>query len=272
MKKILFILILTGLLAPSIFAQKVTFSLLNARLENGKVVVDVYATIPSGQTWKAGPTNIRVNFYTEPAGFISLVEEDPVSNANSNISNNANYGNITSTSILNGGAASLNILLVYQKTAYQFSSGSYWLGSLKFNWTNQTSCIYANFNTGSAVFDDNTALAYGSGWSKIDPLPCIISSIAQIPEEVPTEYQLSQNYPNPFNPQTKIKFSLPKEGFVTLKVFDMLGREVASLVNDFKTTGTYIVDFDGSELSSGIYYYRLESPEFFDVKKMILIK
>lgn len=272
MKKIFFIIILTGLLTSTVFAQKVSFSLLNARLENGKVVVDVYATVPSGQTWKAGPTNIRINYYTEPAGFISLVEEDPVINANSNISNNVNYGNITSTSILNGSAASFNILLIYQKTAYQFSSGSYWLGSLKFNWTNPSSCIYANFNTNSAIFDDNTPLAYGSGWTKIDPLPCIISGISQIPEEVPTEYILSQNYPNPFNPVTKIKFSIPKEGMVTLKVFDMLGREVAELVNGFKTTGTYIVDFSGSELSSGIYYYRLETPEFFDVKKMILIK
>ena len=272
MKKIFFIIILTGLLTSTVFAQKVSFSLLNARLENGKVVVYVYATVPSGQTWKAGPTNIRINYYTEPAGFISLVEEDPVINANSNISNNANYGNITSTSILNGTAASLNILLIYQKPAYQFTSGSYWLGSLKFNWTNQTACIYANFNTNSAVFDDNTPLAYGSGWTKVDPTPCIISGISQIPEEVPTEYILSQNYPNPFNPVTKIKFSIPKEGMVTLRVFDMLGREVAELVNEFKSTGTYIIDFNGSELSSGIYYYRLETPEFFDVKKMILIK
>jgi hypothetical protein len=89
---------------------------------------------------------------------------------------------------------------------------------------------------------------------------------------IPGTYSLSQNYPNPFNPVTQVKYDLPKEGFVTLKVYDVLGREVSKLVNEVKTPGSYIVDFDGTSFSSGVYFYRLEVNGFSDVKRMMLIK
>ncbi|MBM4157875.1 MAG: T9SS type A sorting domain-containing protein, partial [Ignavibacteria bacterium] len=98
------------------------------------------------------------------------------------------------------------------------------------------------------------------------------SNVTNNNNEIPTTYSLSQNYPNPFNPVTKINFALPKQGFVSLKVYDILGREVVLLVNEIKNAGNYIVDFDASNLSSGVYYYRLESNDFVDIKKMILIK
>ena len=88
----------------------------------------------------------------------------------------------------------------------------------------------------------------------------------------PTDYALSQNYPNPFNPSTKINFDLAKEGFVSLKVFDNLGREVATLVNEFRNTGYYTVEFDAKNLTSGMYYYRMEVNGFTKVLKMSLIK
>jgi hypothetical protein len=89
---------------------------------------------------------------------------------------------------------------------------------------------------------------------------------------IPLVYSLSQNYPNPFNPVTQIKYGIPKQGLVTMKIYDVLGREVTKLVNEVKTPGNYIVEFDGSKLASGVYFYRLESNEFVDVKKMMLIK
>jgi hypothetical protein len=89
---------------------------------------------------------------------------------------------------------------------------------------------------------------------------------------LPVRYELSQNYPNPFNPVTKINFSIQKQGFVTLKVYDMLGREVAALVNEFKQAGYYSMDFNASGLSSGIYFYKLQANDFTDIKKMVLIK
>lgn len=89
---------------------------------------------------------------------------------------------------------------------------------------------------------------------------------------VPQTYTLSQNYPNPFNPATKINFGIPAQGLVTLKIYDMLGREVTSLVNEVRPAGYYSVDFNAANLSSGVYFYKLESNNFVDVKKMILIK
>jgi hypothetical protein len=90
--------------------------------------------------------------------------------------------------------------------------------------------------------------------------------------EIPTVYDLSQNYPNPFNPTTTIKYSIPKSGFVSLKVYDILGKEVANLVSQEMAAGYYSVNFDGSNLGSGVYFYRIESAEFVQTKKMLLIK
>jgi hypothetical protein len=90
--------------------------------------------------------------------------------------------------------------------------------------------------------------------------------------QVPKVYNLEQNYPNPFNPVTKINFDLPKFGFITLKIYDILGQEIATLVNGTKNAGRYNVDFDGSSISSGMYFYKIESNGFVATKKMMLIK
>lgn len=86
------------------------------------------------------------------------------------------------------------------------------------------------------------------------------------------EFSLEQNYPNPFNPVTNINFSIPKNEFVSLKVYDILGREVKSLVSQHMTPGQYTVDFDASGLSSGMYYYSIRAGENVSVKKMVLVK
>jgi N-acetylneuraminic acid mutarotase len=91
-------------------------------------------------------------------------------------------------------------------------------------------------------------------------------------QNLPKQYSLSQNYPNPFNPVTKISYELPKSGLVTLKIYDVLGKEVVTLVNEVKNAGSYSVDFNGASLSSGVYFYRLESNGFVSIKKMMLIK
>jgi carboxypeptidase T len=88
----------------------------------------------------------------------------------------------------------------------------------------------------------------------------------------PNKYLLEQNYPNPFNPSTQINYSIAKEGVVRISIFDVLGREVKVLVNEVKSPGFYAVDFDGIKLSSGMYFYRMESGSFIDTKKMTLVK
>ncbi|MCL5029494.1 MAG: T9SS type A sorting domain-containing protein [Bacteroidetes bacterium] len=86
------------------------------------------------------------------------------------------------------------------------------------------------------------------------------------------KYTLYQNYPNPFNPSTTIKYQIPKSGLVQLKIYDILGREVATLVNEEKPSGNYEVTFDGSKLASGVYYYQLNAGDFISSKKMIILK
>ena len=81
-----------------------------------------------------------------------------------------------------------------------------------------------------------------------------------------------QNYPNPFNPTTVIKWSLKEAAFVTLKIYDVMGREVGTYVNEKLNIGIYETTFDGSDLSSGVYYYKLQAGNFTDTKKMMLIK
>jgi photosystem II stability/assembly factor-like uncharacterized protein len=88
----------------------------------------------------------------------------------------------------------------------------------------------------------------------------------------PDKFSLSQNYPNPFNPVTNIEFSLPQKSFVKLKVFDLLGREVQSLVNENLSAGKYKYDFNASALPSGIYFYKLETENFSETRKMVLLK
>ncbi|KUO62207.1 hypothetical protein APF79_04340 [bacterium BRH_c32] len=91
-------------------------------------------------------------------------------------------------------------------------------------------------------------------------------------ETIPTRYELSQNYPNPFNPTTKIHYNIPREGNVTLKVYNMIGQEVASLVNENKPAGSHQVTFNAKELASGMYIYRIQVGSFMSAKKMLLIK
>jgi hypothetical protein len=99
---------------------------------------------------------------------------------------------------------------------------------------------------------------------------------------LPSEFNLSQNYPNPFNPSTVISYQLPVIGFVTLKVYDILGREVATLINEEKPAGEYEVEFNISNLSggisakggyaSGVYFYQLKVGEFVETRKMVLLR
>ena len=89
--------------------------------------------------------------------------------------------------------------------------------------------------------------------------------------EVPSEYKL-ENYPNPFNPTTTISYQLPEAGMVTLKIYDMLGKEVATLVNEVKQAGYYSTTFDAGKLASGIYISTIQTNNFTQSKKMLLVK
>jgi hypothetical protein len=104
-----------------------------------------------------------------------------------------------------------------------------------------------------------------------DTLFRMVTSVAER-GGVPKEYALLQNYPNPFNPSTTITYELPKSSVVRLSVFDMLGREVAVLVDRTKETGYHEVQFEGRGLSSGVYFYRLQAGDFVATKRLLLLK
>jgi len=148
---------------------------------------------------------------------------------------------------------------------------------------NTTYTDYSTVNSTAAsgmtwgYYTDNTSGCSMTGGASIVNRPnvCITGTVLgvnNISSAVPNRYSLSQNYPNPFNPVSRINFAIPKQGLVSLKVFDVLGREVRTLVNEVKAPGTYSVDFNGVDLSSGVYFYRLESNGFTDIKRMMLIK
>ncbi|HEX2786519.1 MAG TPA: T9SS type A sorting domain-containing protein [Ignavibacteria bacterium] len=96
--------------------------------------------------------------------------------------------------------------------------------------------------------------------------------VEQTSNIIPERFELSQNYPNPFNPTTKINFAIPKSGLVSLKVYDVLGKEVGVLVNSELTAGSYTIDFNASYLASGLYFYKIQTNGFTDIKKMMLVK
>ncbi|MBK7229586.1 MAG: T9SS type A sorting domain-containing protein [Ignavibacteriales bacterium] len=113
-----------------------------------------------------------------------------------------------------------------------------------------------------------------SGWSNYSNPESFTATTTGIKEEIKNKinFLLNQNYPNPFNPSTIISYSIPQNSFVTLKVYDVLGNEVSTLVNETKSAGRYDVRFDASGLSNGVYFYTIKADNFNSTKKMIFMK
>ncbi|MBS1516852.1 MAG: T9SS type A sorting domain-containing protein [Bacteroidetes bacterium] len=99
-----------------------------------------------------------------------------------------------------------------------------------------------------------------------------LTNLSQIENLSIRKFELNQNYPNPFNPSTNIQYDLPSDNFVTIKVYNSLGKEVMSHINEYKTAGRYIVSFSGADLSNGVYYYKIKAGGFEQVRKMVLLK
>ena len=140
------------------------------------------------------------------------------------------------------------------------------------NWTGFNTGLTNTNVTSLEVCGTNLfAGTYGSGvWRR--PLSEMITSVGPQAVTLPQEFLLSHNYPNPFNPSTTIKFELPKSSRVRLSVYDILGREVSMLVNERKDAGVHEVKFDGSDLASGVYFYRLQAGDYVGTKKLLLMK
>lgn len=142
-----------------------------------------------------------------------------------------------------------------------------------------------NYCQSIVIFDIGTSLEVGTGsdicgdslvmngtYTGNGTICGVILSVNVITQNVPKSFDLFQNYPNPFNPVTKIRFDLPKQADAKLVIYDALGREISVVVNELLEAGSYDVNWNASDLTSGIYFYKLETEGFTSIKKMILVK
>lgn len=165
-----------------------------------------------------------------------------------------------------------------------FASGTLTFDSLKFKFLDtartiiiaaRTNSLAAGQTVGLNMMDTNSVEAYYTTKPFATNFPFVIVTGINNNTVQELSYSLSQNYPNPFNPSTIINYTIARDGVVKIKVYDMIGKEVAVLVNGFKIKGNYAVEFDTKDfnnVSSGIYYYKIEADGFSDVRKMILLK
>jgi photosystem II stability/assembly factor-like uncharacterized protein len=241
-----------------------------------------YRTTNAGLNWDVdlqlqfncpGCAFFKIKFVNSSTGF--MVGHPIYSSGPDAVYRTTNSGfNWTRINIINAVIGAYSVAFTDENTGYICG----WEGITKttnggYNW------YYLNRFTNYALFDIdftgvNTGYAVGSFGTIIKTTTGggNYIGIKPVSNSVPVKYHLYQNYPNPFNPSTNIKFELPKQEFVTIKIFDVMGREVASLVNETKEAGYHSIVFNGADLSSGLYIYKIEAGDFTDTKKMILIK
>jgi len=212
-------------------------------------------------TGEAGTSGSEVYFNNATTGLYGGAALKLTTNSGTNWNTNAGTGTGNFSGITGDGGNSFWTVRFSAAIGYSSNNGSTW--STAYTTTAGTVNHITRSRTGLLLYgckSNGQIVKYGVT-TGVTPVSNVVDN-----------YALSQNYPNPFNPTTNIKFAIPQSGFVTLKVYNMLGKEVASLVNGNLTAGSYDIDFNALTLSSGIYFYRLESGNFVETKKMMLIK
>ncbi len=210
-------------------------------------------------------TGYRTEYAIEPGHFGSTVTWiEKTTNAGASwVSKAYSYTNLY-TNILFG-ENSVNGFLSYGNVLKKTTNGGE-------NWSDESLPVQALMSTGCFVNSDRVYLGSYNGTLVTNYPPLSVRNSTT--ELNPKSFSLSQNYPNPFNPSTVIRYKLSVAGFTTLKVFDLLGKEVATLVNEKQNAGSYVVDFNSTAFNvpSGIYFYTLNAGEFKETRKMVLIK
>ena len=184
--------------------------------------------------------------------------------ANGNISVSAFNGTASGLHIVDSTGAPINVLI-----GVTGNRGSWQLPSGNFLVTNGAGIHEINGVTGALIRTISTSVNF-QFFGLYDP--DILVGVTPIQSTVASEYKLFNNYPNPFNPETNIRYSIPKKDFVSIKIYNSIGKEVSSYVNKIQEAGVYEIKFNANNLSSGVYYYKLMTNEFNETQKMILLK
>jgi ligand-binding sensor domain-containing protein len=220
----------------------------------------------NGTTWTLADTSLTGNYIYS----LALSDTNLFAATNSGIFRSTNNG--TSWSAVNTPFTRFGQMLQADTNLFAVTDSGVYLSTDDGTSWRQFSSGLTDIGVSSlAVFGTNLFAGTPHGvWRR--PLSDAVSSVHHIPLDSPTEFSLNQNYPNPFNPTTNFQFAIANCQFVTLKVYDLLGREVAVLVNEQKPAGRYSVTWDASRFASGIYFYRLQAGQFRETKRMMLIK
>jgi hypothetical protein len=158
---------------------------------------------------------------------------------------------------------------------HQFGTNEYASGGLYFTDNHGESWIKIFNSEVNKIIADNSnprKIYFNSKFGLIRFTDTLVTSINELNPTIQNEYGLLHNYPNPFNPSTIINYSVKDAGLVKIKVYDILGSEVATLVNENKSAGNFAIEFNASNLPSGIYFYKISTDKFTEVKKMILLR
>ncbi len=234
----------------------------------GTGIFGVYRSTDNGSTWD------QTSLTAEGVYSIVFFENTILAGTffPSGIYRSTNNGNSWSQTLSNN--SSCQSLFVYENKIFAGTElGAYLSNDSGKTWTEinegfgSTNAIMSLEISGDYIF---ACASYNSIWKR--PLSEIIVTSNDVSSEIPSKFSLEQNYPNPFNPSTKIKYQIPELSFVTLKVYNVLGSEVAALVNEEKPAGSYVLEFNGTSFPSGIYFYQLKAGSLVETKKMVLLQ
>jgi photosystem II stability/assembly factor-like uncharacterized protein len=239
----------------------------------------IYKTTDGGNNWLSQytATDFRViysiYFLNENTGWVSGYREFIAKTTNGGL-------NWIEQNFTAGGQGIYSIAFINQNTGWGAGDFSFSGGSKIFYTTNSGNnwnYIFASTNAGRLFkvqfVNQNTGWLIGQ-YGKVFRTTNTggLTEVKSVNNSFPDKYDLKQNYPNPFNPSTNIKYQIANNSFVTLKIFDILGKEISTLVNEYLKAGTYEIVFDAVNIPSGIYYYKITAGNYINTKKMILLK
>lgn len=195
----------------------------------------------------------------------------------------SNHPSSYSETVIKGGMKTVELHItnsIFSPLGYSLNITQNWIkvtpptGSVGGNETITVSLIFDATNLNEGVYSTEIILIDPHHGGLLIPIQLTVTTPTGVEEEneMPTDFRLNQNYPNPFNPSTTISFSLPQNENVSLIVYDIHGQQVQTLISKYLPRGNYSLKFDGTGLSSGIYFYRIQTEQFIKVKKMILTK